>query len=272
MPPAPKLQRKYTKFVPKDNKKKKPSLEAEGSSLSCSSQSSSSRSSISRRRRSRQRPSPRSKGQSSGPPPQQTTGNNTRGDFGSSSGTKKPRGPIGAIGTAIKNIEDPAKKLGKLALWSAPLILAGLEIRHEIHEHAHKRKMMDLEKQKAHLELQLEMGKHKASADLKIEKENGDGEPKPVVRPILTKSTTEIPTRRVRIEEPQVMLPLRRRSSVEIIERRRSPVRRYIVREDGPRMFEETRPIRTQRVRRVPDSRPRVRFPQRETETIRIRF
>jgi hypothetical protein len=140
--------------------------------------------------------------------------------------------------------------------------------------------MMDLEKEKADLELQLELGKHKASAELKLERDKGDGEqrPKPitVAAPILTKSTTEIPKRFVRIEEPPVVLPLRRRSSVEVIERRRSPVRRYIVREEGPRhIIDETRPIRTQRVRRVQDPRPRVRFPRRResvTETIRIRF
>jgi hypothetical protein len=159
-------------------------------------------------------------------------------------------------------------------MWSVPLILAGLEIRHEIHEHAHKRKMMDLENEKAHLELQLELGKHKASADLTMEKK-GDGElkPAPVPAPILVRSTTGIPKRRVRIEEPPVVLPLRRRS-VEVIERSRSPVRRYIVREDGPRIIEETRPIRTPRARRAQDSRPRVRFPRQESssETIRVRF
>jgi hypothetical protein len=139
--------------------------------------------------------------------------------------------------------------------------------------------MMDLEKEKADLELQLELGKHKASADLRSEKDKGDGEqrPKPftVVAPILPRSTTGIPKRYVRIEEPPVVLPLRRRSSLEVIERR-SPVRRYIVREEGPRnIIDETRPIRTQRVRRVQDSRPRVRFPRRResvTETMRIRF
>lgn len=59
----------------------------------------------------------------------------------------------------VEKLENPVKKLGKLALWSAPLILAGLEVRHEWHHHAHKRRMMEKEYEKAHLEIQLQLGK-----------------------------------------------------------------------------------------------------------------
>ncbi|ESZ91292.1 hypothetical protein SBOR_8326 [Sclerotinia borealis F-4128] len=59
----------------------------------------------------------------------------------------------------VENLENPVKKLGKLLLWSAPLILAGLEVRHEWHHHTHKRRMMEKEYEKAHLEIQLQLGK-----------------------------------------------------------------------------------------------------------------
>ncbi|KAI9647507.1 hypothetical protein NHQ30_003892 [Ciborinia camelliae] len=59
----------------------------------------------------------------------------------------------------VEKLENPVKKLGKLVLWSAPLILAGLEVRHEWHHHAHKRRMMEKEYEKAHLEIQLQLGR-----------------------------------------------------------------------------------------------------------------
>ncbi|KAF7898960.1 uncharacterized protein EAF01_008173 [Botrytis porri] len=59
----------------------------------------------------------------------------------------------------VEKLENPVKKLGKLVLWSAPLILAGLEVRHEWHHHIHKRRMMEKEYEKAHLEIQLQMEK-----------------------------------------------------------------------------------------------------------------
>lgn len=58
----------------------------------------------------------------------------------------------------VEKLENPVKKLGKFVLWGAPLILAGLEVRHEWHHHAHKRRMMDKEYEKAHLEIQLQRG------------------------------------------------------------------------------------------------------------------
>ncbi|TGO13443.1 hypothetical protein BTUL_0069g00100 [Botrytis tulipae] len=60
----------------------------------------------------------------------------------------------------VEKLENPVKKLGKLVLWSAPLILAGLEVRHEWHHHIHKRRMMEKEYEKAHLEIQLQMEKN----------------------------------------------------------------------------------------------------------------
>lgn len=59
----------------------------------------------------------------------------------------------------VEKLENPVKKLGKFVLWSAPLVLAGLEVRHEWHHHIHKRRMMEKEFEKAHLEIQLQLGK-----------------------------------------------------------------------------------------------------------------
>ncbi|KAB8303907.1 hypothetical protein EYC80_005270 [Monilinia laxa] len=73
------------------------------------------------------------------------------------------------IHKTVEKLENPVKKLGKFVLWSAPLILAGLEVRHEWHHHAHKRKMMEKEYEKAHLEIQLQLGKDGKKEGLRVE-------------------------------------------------------------------------------------------------------
>jgi hypothetical protein len=70
---------------------------------------------------------------------------------------------------SVEKLENPVKKLGKLVLWGAPLLLAGLEIRHEWHHQAHKRRMMEKEYEKAHLEVQLQLGKDGKKESITIE-------------------------------------------------------------------------------------------------------
>ena len=72
--------------------------------------------------------------------------------------------------TIMESIEEPTKKVGKLVLWASPLILAGLEVSHEIRNHAHKRKIMDQELEKGRLELQVRSGKQEKNMDGKASK------------------------------------------------------------------------------------------------------
>ncbi|KAJ8071230.1 hypothetical protein OCU04_001565 [Sclerotinia nivalis] len=92
-----------------------------------------------------------------------------RDDFEEGSGAGDGVGVGKRIYKTVEKLENPVKKLGKLVLWSAPLILAGLEVRHEWHHHVHKRRMMDKEYEKAHLEIQLQMGKDGKKEGITIE-------------------------------------------------------------------------------------------------------
>jgi hypothetical protein len=69
----------------------------------------------------------------------------------------------------VEKVEEPVRKLGKVLLWAAPLILAGLEVRHELHHQKHKRRMMEKEYEKAHLDIQLQMNKGDKSESIAIE-------------------------------------------------------------------------------------------------------
>lgn len=52
-----------------------------------------------------------------------------------------------------QKLEKPAKTIGKVIAWTAPLVLVGLEIRHELHSHGHKRKLMAVELEKNQIDL-----------------------------------------------------------------------------------------------------------------------
>ncbi|TEY44032.1 hypothetical protein BOTCAL_0355g00130 [Botryotinia calthae] len=75
----------------------------------------------------------------------------------------------------VEKLENPVKMLGKLVLWSAPLILAGLEVRHEWHHHIHKRRMMEKEYEKAHLEIQLQMERDGKKEGITVEETKSHG-------------------------------------------------------------------------------------------------
>ncbi|CAD6443481.1 46b34e1a-60c1-4319-b54f-ba11a20430c9-CDS [Sclerotinia trifoliorum] len=92
-----------------------------------------------------------------------------RNDVKEGSGAGDGVGVGKRIFKTVEKLENPVKKFGKLVLWGAPLILAGLEVRHEWHHHSHKRRMMDKEYEKAHLEIQLQMGKDGKKEGITIE-------------------------------------------------------------------------------------------------------
>lgn len=179
----------------------------------------------------------------------------------------------GSLPDVVKKGGKTLKKLGKMLLWTAPLILAGLEIRHEIHDQAHKRRMADNEYEKAHLEVQLQLAKDGKSVEFKATNEP-QGEPpraeSSAAVPAVISETPAIPNPRRSRRERNLLLPTDR--SLSRLERR---IARQYRRDSDliPVFRRETTVIRKRRVRRAQS--PRDSLVPREgswTESIREDF
>jgi len=158
----------------------------------------------------------------------------------------------------VKKLQSPAKKLGKLLLWCAPLVLTGLEVRHEFHNQAHKRRMADKEYEKAQLEIQLELAKANQGKALEIKEtiNNEQGGPSnTALMGVVSDSRNTNPRRSQRERTLFHTLPVER--SLSGLEGDRPRYRRE---GEIPRLVREITEVRKRRVRRVRSPRAQVRF------------
>jgi hypothetical protein len=160
----------------------------------------------------------------------------------------------------VEKVEEPVKKLGKVLLWAAPLILAGLEVKHELHHHKHKRRMMEKEYEKAHLDIQLQMNKGDKTESFAIEGSKTHGSA-PEKEPEVCASKVEKACLPVCERRDERALPLRyiERESLEIYR----PIPPMPVVVEAP--VQEVWESRRRRIRvKTPGTRE-VRFPRRRS-------